>query len=201
MQRRGVGRALLQELLPADPRTIRSTAVESFQAVAQALYAGVGMVPRADKVSLVGESVTSDSPSIRLSRSELTTADLGAIDALDERILGFRRPDDHRWWVRSMTGLAYRDGGVIVGYAYVDDDYVAPALADDESTLAAIFIDAAAMAHSLTVRTHTWRASGTLFRTLIAAGFRVVPSRYSIVYASSAGPLPDSYISHADWLP
>jgi hypothetical protein len=201
MQRRGVGRALLQELLPADPRTIRSTAVESFQAVAQALYAGVGMVPRADKVSLVGESVTSDSPSIRLSRSELTTADLGAIDALDERILGFRRPDDHRWWMRSMTGLAYRDGGVIVGYAYVDDDYVAPALADDESTLAAIFIDAAAMAHSLTVRTHTWRASGTLFRTLIAAGFRVVPSRYSIVYASSAGPLPDGYISHADWLP
>lgn len=180
----------------------RATVVESFQAVATALYASVGMIPCAMKYSLVGSGRALDVDSeTRLTRSDITAADLEDVGRLDQRLLGFRRPEDHRWWLHSMTGFIYRDGRDVVGYAYVDGGYIAPALAVDERTVCRVVAGVADSIETSTVETGIWGSSRQLFQMLITAGFRIEISRYSLIYASSAGALPASYIGHSDWLP
>jgi GNAT superfamily N-acetyltransferase len=99
-QGRGVGRALLEELLPKDDDVVRAAEVESFQTVATALYASVGMSPRAARYFMVGPSGVDRVPTAdtNLVRSEVSPGHVPEIDRLDERVLGFLRRADHRWW-------------------------------------------------------------------------------------------------------
>jgi GNAT superfamily N-acetyltransferase len=142
-QGRGVGRALLRELLPDDEGAVRACEVESFQSVATALYVSVGRHPCAVRYYLNGPPNAGRLPprDSAMSRAPMTPDDLADVEALDARLLGFRRSEDHKWWLGRMTGQVYRRGGEMVGYAYVDDGWIAPALAVDEATLSAIVAD------------------------------------------------------------
>jgi hypothetical protein len=45
--------------------------------------------------------------------------DFGAVDAVDDAVLGHRRTADHRWFRIEREGFLYRRGGAVVGYGYV----------------------------------------------------------------------------------
>ena len=80
----------------------------------------------------------------------LTSETAVAIDALDRRIVGFARPQEHAFWAREMGGAAgaariFRhvpargdgtgDPGRIIGYAYVGFHSSGPALAEEPEQL------------------------------------------------------------------
>jgi hypothetical protein len=202
LQGRGLGRALLRQLLPAEDGISSATMVESFQAAAIGLYVREGMLPRATKHWLIAPVDRLRMPGVGKLRLEtMSEADLEDVCALDARILGFKRADDHRWWMRSMAGYVVRSGDGPLGYGYLDDGWIAPALAVDEQTLIALFSELAHAVDGDEVETAIFDTSRDLLKTLLEAGFRIGRSKYSSMYASSAGPLPASYVLHADWLP
>lgn len=205
-QGRGLGRHLLHELAPTDPSVVRATVVESFQPASTGLYASFGMAPTAIKYWLSGVSRPESLPSLRedLRRERLTDADRSDVDALDRTVLGFARPADHRWWTDAGTrGWSYRDRSRLVAYGYVDNDYLGPVLADTDQTLCAVVADLVGTAEDpATMSVNLSGHSAGVFRMLVDAGARIDDSApYRFVYCSSAGPLPSSYIHHADWLP
>ena len=205
-QREGLGRRLLNELVPSDPSIVRATVVESFQPASTGLYASYGVVPQAIKYWLSGVSRPDALPSMPedLGRSPLSENDAVEIDALDRAVLGFTRSRDHGWWRREMTrGCTYRRGEKLVAYAYIEDDYIGPALAADEATLRGVVADLVRTAPDpASVSVNLCSNSGEVFRMLIDAGARIDDSaRFQFVYCSNQGPLPSGYIHNSDWLP
>ena len=136
-----------------------------------------------------------------LARAPMEEADIEEVCSLDKRSLGFSRADDHRWWMKEMRGFTYRRGREMVGYACLDGGWISPALSTDEETLVAIFADLSVVVEKDEVETAIFGGSRVLFQALLGAGFRIGPSKYSTVYASSHGPLPANYVLHSDWLP
>jgi hypothetical protein len=175
---------------------------ESFQATATGLYSSHGMIPCAVKYWLVASrdrlKLTADA---RLTRRPMSEGDIEQVSSLDRLILGFSRAADHRWWLQTMRGFVYTADGCTVGYAYLDDGWISPALAVDEPTLVGLFSDLAQIVDKEELETAIFGTSRTLFRALIESGFRIGSSKYPTVYASNEGALPPSYILHADWLP
>ena len=204
-QGRGVGRTLLHELAPKEV-AVMATVVESFQPASTGLYASRGMAPQAIKYWLSGVSRPGLLPPLpsNLSRERLTGTEQLEVDALDRAALGFARPADHRWWRDADTPCwSYRDGSSLVAYAYVDGDFLGPALAVDQRTLCAIVADLVGTAEDpASMSVNLCGNSADVFRMLIEAGARIDDTAgFRFVYCSSDGPLPASYVHHSDWLP
>jgi GNAT superfamily N-acetyltransferase len=205
-QGRGIGRALLGELLPRDAAVVRATVVESFQPASTGLYASVGMTPRSIKYWMSGVSRLEslfDMPS-DLCGGESTHADLADIDELDRRLLGFARSADHAWWRDAgQPCYSFRRGEELVAYAYVDDGYIGPVLATaDEVLCAAVASLIRAAEDPIGMSVNLSGDSAPLFQMLLKAGARIdEEAKYRFVYCSSVGPMPSSYIHHSDWLP
>src|SRR3954449_11358840 len=140
-------------------------------------------------------------PNAGLEDRALSEHDLDEVSSLDRHVLGYSRAADHRWWMQTTRGHIFHGNGRMVGYAYVDEGWIAPALAIDEPTLVAIFGDLGPRVSADEIETAVLGTSRTLFQALIQFGFRIGKSKYSSVYASNTGPLPQSYVLHADWLP
>jgi len=105
-QAKGVGRALLEHLLPPDAERSSmdlATVVESRQPVSTMLYSRYGIVPRTPLYWMTHLPGIEDLPrlaaGVRARPIELET-DGDAIDAFDRALLGYARPQDHRMWVR-----------------------------------------------------------------------------------------------------
>jgi GNAT superfamily N-acetyltransferase len=205
VQGRGLGRALLDEVTPRGDDVVRATVVESFQPASTGLCASVGIVPCSVKYWLSGISRPESLPRLdgQVRREELTAIDFDDIDALDRAVLGFARRADHAWWGPGSRGWSFRRGDDLVGYAYVDDGYLGPALAIDEQTLCSVVADVVGSSGDPAgMSINVSGNSRDLFRMLMQAGARIDDSApYRYVYCSSEGPLPSSYIHHADWLP
>jgi GNAT superfamily N-acetyltransferase len=205
-QRKGVGRALLEAVLPPeDDHMTRALVVESFQPVSTGLYARHGITPRAVRYVLSGLRDPGRLPGSlpMVEAEETTTGTIPELDALDRRCLGFPRGVDHEWWLASgMTARAYRRAGVLVGYAYVDEEAtVGPLLGEDERTACAIVADllrATARPESLKFQVHGNLAG--MFRMLIRAGARIEPAQYQFLYCSNRDPLPPSYVHYASFM-
>ncbi len=206
-QSKGVGRQLLSELVPeASGDRVMATVVESFQPVSTALYATFGITPRSAKYWLSGVSRPEALPDLPgdLSKAAMSEADLDAITDLDRRILGFSRLADHRFWAGEGSGrFVYRRSGDVVAYAYVDaDGHIAPALATDEATLCVVVADMVRTRQdSASFTTNVFGHSAALLRMLLQAGARIDDGGHRMIYCSSEGPLPPSYLSDRDWLP
>ncbi len=137
-------------------------------------------------------------------RAALTEDDRADAGALDRSVLGVSRPADHAWWVGAGTpAWAARRQGELVAYAYVDDGFIGPVLADTEDNLCALVADQLRSADDpSTMAVNLCANSESLFRMLIDAGARIDPDPpYRFVYCATDGPLPASYIHHSDWLP
>jgi GNAT superfamily N-acetyltransferase len=137
-QGRGIGRALLTQILPSVPPVeaaetdrrpgVLAMCTDSAQPVSNALYAGYGIVPRIPVFNLVG--TPNPSALARLPAGiAAVPIDPGAagdaasattIDAIDREILGYAHQVDHAFLrAGGRTGFIYQtDAGEPVGYGY-----------------------------------------------------------------------------------
>ena len=138
LQGKGVGRRLLEHVLPADVEMTRATATDSAQPTANALYATHGIMPRMPLLSLVGladqpaafgslpagitpvafEKLAAGSPDSQGQRDLVL-----AIDRLDRELFGVARPQDHRYLrTEGRHGWLYHGpDGQPVGYGYAGE--------------------------------------------------------------------------------
>ena len=156
LQGSGVGRALLAQVGPRDGEAAyRSTATDSAQPIANALYASQGIVPRVPLLNLIGLPQQPDAFGTLPSGIVPTAfADLAGgsggdghrrhaddVDALDREVLGVAHPLDHRWLRQEgRSGWLYRGpGGSAVGYGYATEaGRIGPVAVRDGALLAPI---------------------------------------------------------------
>jgi GNAT superfamily N-acetyltransferase len=130
-QARGVGRALLAEILPARLNgRVLATCTDSAQPVSNGLYASLGIVPRMPLFNLIGRPapdapwpiLPEDLSVERVADGEAWTAD-PEVHALDRALLGFAHPEDHAFVLgEPRRGFAYRTGnGRLAAYGYAGD--------------------------------------------------------------------------------
>ena len=152
----GVGRGLLERLLPDDATMARATATDSAQPISNALYSTHGIVPRIPLLSLTGLPRRPEAfgalPSgiVALPFDELAAGPpdglghrmlVDAIDDLDREVIGVAHPLDHRFLrTESRHGWLYRGpDGTPVGYGYAGEaGRVGPVAVRDEALLAPI---------------------------------------------------------------
>lgn len=134
-QARGLGRAMLERLLPED-RTgwLLATCTDSAQPVSNGLYASVGIVPRMPFLNFVGRPRPGWSPpplpdGVQVARvpagpdGRLVDGVQDELDALDRTLLGFAHPEDHAYDLRERPWLfTYRDGNSrLLAYGYTSE--------------------------------------------------------------------------------
>jgi GNAT superfamily N-acetyltransferase len=130
-QARGVGRAILSEILPAplDGRVL-ATCTDSAQPISNGLYASLGIVPRMPLLNLVGRpwpdrawpALPDEIRVQRVADYEPWQAD-PEVQALDRELLGFAHPQDHAFVLgEPRRCFAYRAAdGSLAGYGYAGD--------------------------------------------------------------------------------
>lgn len=198
-QARGVGRQILERILPpADDGAILSTVTDSAQPISNALYASLGIVPRAPLFSFVGRprggwvppplpggiravpvigdhGVAAGDLGARVEAADGPYA--GARDALDREVLGFDHAVDHAYSSNAdLRTFAYRDAdGGLAGYGGASlAGRVGPIAVREPALLAPI------LGHLLTVvpprgASATWipGAAGPAFRLALDAGLGI----------------------------
>jgi GNAT superfamily N-acetyltransferase len=160
LQGAGVGRALLERVLPPadDTDAVRATATDSAQPISNALYAAYGVVPRVPLLYLIGLPERGDAfgplPSgvtpVRFDDVATGPSDgedtghgrlAAAVDALDRELLGVAHPLDHRF-LRSegRHGWLYLGpDGEAVAYGYAGEaGRVGPVATRDEALMGPI---------------------------------------------------------------
>ncbi|HEY7735717.1 MAG TPA: GNAT family N-acetyltransferase [Candidatus Limnocylindrales bacterium] len=131
----GIGRTILDRILPGEPDVILATGTDSAQPVSNALYAMLGMVPRVPVLSLIGRPTSREhlpplpaairaepfgvAPDGDGSSAERSTV-LRILSELDLDALGFAHPEDHAWlWAEGRQGFFYRGpDGRPLAYGY-----------------------------------------------------------------------------------
>jgi GNAT superfamily N-acetyltransferase len=210
-QRSGVGRALLEHLLP--PEAERSsmdlaTVVESPQPISTMLYSRYGIVPQTPlywMTRLPGiEGLPPLATGVHARPIELET-DGEAIDAFDRALLGYARPQDHRMWVRtSKTARVYiGDDGSLAGYGYHgSDDWLTPLATCGEALVAGMIRDLlethAGPTNDVTVQISG--GSAILLPQLLAAGMRSDEGAKMIYCSTGRVPGP-GYLLYAAFHP
>lgn len=198
LQSRGVGRALLEQVLPSPSERAMlalGTATDSGQPISNALYARYGLVPRMPVWRLVG----------RPERAELEPlpADIevevlrGAEDAppevhaIDREIVGYERPGDHAFMLAERRVLAiHRRAGRAVGYGYAaPTGRFGPQAALEPALMAPIAAHLISLVEAPGVYA-SWvpGAAGPLTTMLLRAGFRFEP--FPMLFCWSA-PIAD----------
>jgi GNAT superfamily N-acetyltransferase len=148
-QARGLGRALLAEILPAPTRKrVLATCTDSAQPISNGLYASFGIVPRMPLFNLVGRPYQ-DAPwpalpgdiVVERVRDGAAWANDGEVHDLDRALLGFAHPEDHAFVLdEPRHGFAFRGpDGRLVGYGYAGDvGRVGPIAVSDARLLAPV---------------------------------------------------------------
>jgi GNAT superfamily N-acetyltransferase len=152
----GVGRALLARVAPGEGEaSFRSTATDSAQPIANALYASHGIVPRVPLLNLIGLPQQPDAfgplpsgivPTAFIDLVGRAGSDghrrlADEVDALDREVLGVAHPLDHRWLRQeSRSGWLYHGpDGSVVAYGYATEaGRIGPVAVRDEALLAPI---------------------------------------------------------------
>ena len=149
-QARGLGRALLERILPEERAGRRlGTCTDSAQPVSNGLYASFGIVPRMPFLNLLGRPREGWEPpplpeGVVATRAEaagdgtLDPTVQGELDALDLELNGWSHPQDHAFDLRERPWLfRYRDAsGRLVAYGYTSEvGRVGPIAVRDEALL------------------------------------------------------------------
>jgi GNAT superfamily N-acetyltransferase len=180
VQVRGLGRALLDRLLPAPGGpSILATATDSAQPISNGLYASLGIAPRVPVFNLVGRpDREAGQPPLPSGIQATLIGDAGEeLDALDATVLGFAHPEDNAFvQADSRTGFAYRTGdGQLAGYGYASEaGRVGPIAVRDADLLASV------LAHVLATvvprgASSVWLpgTAGVALAATIGAGLRI----------------------------
>ena len=148
-QARGVGRALLDRILPKPlDGQVLATCTDSAQPISNGLYASVGIVPRIPLFNLIGRPRPGSRwPALPDGTIVQRVADYEAwredpeVQALDRELLGFTHPEDHGFVLEEpRRGFAYRGAnGRLAGYGYAGDvGRVGPIAVSDAALLAPV---------------------------------------------------------------
>ncbi len=148
LQAAGVGRALLEQILPPGARRVAAhtaelradvppdeafqpilgTATDSVQPISNALYSQYGMVPRLPLFNFVGYPERPEAfgamPAgivVRESRPETADEDLAALSTVDDLAIGYRHPADHEFLRAEGRRLfvARSERGDAMGYGHI----------------------------------------------------------------------------------
>jgi GNAT superfamily N-acetyltransferase len=184
-QARGLGRALLARLLPAElDGRVLATCTDSVQPISNALYASLGIVPRMPLFNLLGRPRPDipwpglpDGIAVeRIVDGARWRADR-EVAALDRSLLGFAHPQDHAFVLdEPRRAFAYRNSsGELAGYGYAGDvGRVGPIAVTDPRLLAPV------LAHLLAAveprgASSVWLpgAAGEAIEASIRAGLRI----------------------------
>jgi GNAT superfamily N-acetyltransferase len=190
----GLGRELLERILPSDDGIARAVATDSAQPISNALYARYGMVPRIPLLSLTGLPLRPEAfgelPSgvVPLAFEEIAAGPpegqghrllTEAVDALDAELVGSTHPIDHRFLrTESRHGWLYRGpDGVPLGYGYAGEaGRVGPVAVRDAALLGPVLghLTSAVQARGAFAM---WvpGSAGQAVVTALAAGFRLDP--------------------------
>ena len=145
-QARGLGRALLERMLPSplDGRVL-ATCTDSAQPASNGLYATLGIVPRMPAFSIVGRPAPGFAwPALPEGVGAERVPDPAAwrdgaeLAAFDRSVLGFARPEDHRFvQAEPRHAFAFRGtNGALVGYGYAGEiGWIGPIAVADRSLL------------------------------------------------------------------
>ena len=152
----GLGRALLDRVLPDDDGRVRAIATDSAQPISNALYASYGVVPRMPLLNLNGlperpeafgelpsgvTPVAFDAIAAGPPGGEGHRRLTEAVDDLDRELLGVAHPLDHRFLrTESRRGWLYHGpDGAPIGYGYAGEaGRLGPVAARDEALVAPI---------------------------------------------------------------
>lgn len=185
-QHRGLGRVLLERILPADG-AIRAVATDPAQPISNGLYASVGMVARVPVFNLVGRPTRLDRlealpPGVVTARTvdgdgSSDPATSAEINDLDRKVLGFEHPADHAFLRRGgRICSTYRDAtGRLAGYGYTSAvGRIGPITVRPNLPLAAVAADLLTAipprgASSIWVTGH----AGPTIEMLVQAGLRI----------------------------
>jgi GNAT superfamily N-acetyltransferase len=153
-QGRGLGRALLDRVMPAPSAgTARATGTDTAQPISNALYAGLGIVPRMPLFNLIGVPDRPEAfgslPGGSTARSFEAVASDGdghrrlaaTVDGLDRELNGFTHPMDHRFLrQQERHGWLYEAAdGTVLGYGYsAESGRLGPVLVRDPDLLAPV---------------------------------------------------------------
>ena len=190
----GLGRELLERILPSDAETVRAVATDSAQPISNALYARYGMVPRIPLLSLTGlphrPEAFGELPSgiVPLPFEEIAGGPpdgqghrllTDAVDALDRELAGATHPVDHRFLrTESRHGWLYRGpDGEPIGYGYAGEaGRVGPVAVRDAALLGPVLghLTSAVQPRGAFAM---WvpGSAGQAVVTALAAGFRLDP--------------------------
>lgn len=215
LQGAGLGRAILERILPAGYRTVTlATATDSAQPISNALYASFGIVPRLPLWSLSGGPGATELPPMPTGVAAVSFADVAAdatagrghamlveaIDEIDRETLGFAHPSDHRYLrsTESRGFLYLGSDGRPVGYGYASPaGRLGPVAARDAGLIAPLVRDLMSAieprgGHTIWVP----GAAGDLMSGLLRSGFRIdgfpVLLSWSRSFADFARYLPGS---------
>jgi GNAT superfamily N-acetyltransferase len=186
----GLGRALLDRVLPPPESASLMTCTDSAQPISNGLYASLGMTPRMPLLRLVGLPDRAEMPplpeGIRAVRFD-EIGDLGgdglsgaALDdelrALDREVLGFDHPQDHDLVRREerIGFLFLGPDGSAIGYGYASEaGRVGPVAVRDASLLAPVVCHVlAAIRPRGAFGIWLPGAAGPTMTTLLRSGFR-----------------------------
>ncbi|MES2210714.1 MAG: GNAT family N-acetyltransferase [Chloroflexota bacterium] len=154
LQRAGLGRALLERILPVDD-AILAVATDAAQPISNGLYASHRMVARMPMFNLVGRPrrraalppLPIGLASRRFDNSAPAERDhglLAELAAVDREVLGFDHPADHDLLRRQgRIGFTYRDDtGRLAGYGYTSEvGRIGPVAVRDAAHLAPVVAD------------------------------------------------------------
>ncbi len=143
----GVGNELLQRTLAhAEKRgaTEKALITFAFNTVSQGLYIRRGLFPRLP-IYLFGaprEAWRLPKQAAKFDMVALDMNHLAAIEALDARALGLSRATHYRYLIAEsgLKGFLFREGGAVVGYAYISPEgHVGPLAVSRPDAIEAVF--------------------------------------------------------------
>ena len=187
----GIGRRLVEAILPGAPDAVLATATDSAQPISIGLYGRFGIVPRMALLSMTGyvtnpETLLDLPPGVVALPFEEIVAEFPdgtghravaeAVGALDQELLGVEHPQDHRFLrVEGRHGFLYRDGsGHIQGYGYaLESGRVGPVAIRDEALMGPVLGHLLRAVESRGAQA-VWvpGAAGAAVETLLRAGLR-----------------------------
>ncbi len=190
-QGQGLGRALLEAVLPIGDDVARATCTDAAQPISNALYARYGIVPRLPVLELVGRPGRSPLPAlpagIRAVPFELLAGGspggagprrlAAGLATLDTALLGYAHPEDHGYLAGAgRLGYLYEAGdGRVVAYGYTSEaGRVGPVAVEDEVLFPAVLGHLlGAVAPAGAVSAWVPGAAGRAVVALLEAGLRV----------------------------
>ncbi len=122
-QGRGIGTRLMERALKsAQPADVRCVIADAIQAPAKMLYIRAGMLPWLPLIEWAGAVPDLDEDSQGASFRTVTSPD--PLASIDEAVLGFQRPAEHKVWMQNpemMCGLLSIDN-VPTGYVHLSKE-------------------------------------------------------------------------------